>query len=199
MSAMLSDDSDDDKPIMDLIRKRQNATKSNQPNKSKGKVIKSENNKASNGASAQPSRATGVNIASDFYETTKKGMLVQSILVRWWYAFDWPRLEEIADPPPGYELLDGFPGVFISTRVDSLGKILDLRNMDTCPNLRNLSRKHSKELKDLCITAYTNQMKQLAVYEGEDVKIYRTLRSELNKVKSIDVEAAEREAKKYKF
>jgi hypothetical protein len=42
------------------------------------------------------------------------------LLCRWWYAIDWPKIEEIGVPPPGYESLDGFVGVFVSTRVSYL-------------------------------------------------------------------------------
>ena len=59
--------------------------------------------------------------------------------MRWWYAIDWPTEKDIGNiffyiiptrnswriiyftsegvPPAGYESLDGFKGVFISTRV----------------------------------------------------------------------------------
>ena len=33
------------------------------------------------------------------------------------YSIEWPKLDDIGTPPVGYEVLDGFPGVFISTRV----------------------------------------------------------------------------------
>lgn len=44
-------------------------------------------------------------------------MLAQRLLCRWWYAVDWPRIKDIGIPPPGYEALEGFTGVFVSTRV----------------------------------------------------------------------------------
>ena len=44
-------------------------------------------------------------------------MIAQRLLCRWWYAIDWPRIQDIAAPPPGYEALEGFMGVFASTRV----------------------------------------------------------------------------------
>ena len=46
-----------------------------------------------------------------------KGMIAQRLLCRWWYAIDWPILAEIGNPPAGYEPLEGFLGVFVSTRV----------------------------------------------------------------------------------
>jgi hypothetical protein len=52
----------------------------------------------------------------DFYDTNK-GFLAQKLLCRWWYAIEWPKKDQIGTPPPGFEPLDGFPGVFVSTRV----------------------------------------------------------------------------------
>ena len=59
----------------------------------------------------------GLSKSSEFYAETKKGFLVQRLLVRWWYAIKWPNLEDIGQPPIGYESLDGFPGVFVCTNV----------------------------------------------------------------------------------
>lgn len=53
----------------------------------------------------------------EFYENTDKGDLVQKLLVRWWYAIEWPKPGDYGEPPAGYEPLDGFKGVFVSTRV----------------------------------------------------------------------------------
>ncbi|CAM9848315.1 unnamed protein product, partial [Choristocarpus tenellus] len=44
---------------------------------------------------------------------TKKGELVAKLLCRWWYAMEWPAKEDIIPTPPGYEALDGYPGVYI--------------------------------------------------------------------------------------
>ena len=108
-------DSDDDLPISELIKKRKRleaAKNASQPTK------KSSTDKPERVASTQRvSNSSTGNKAADFYTGTSKGQLVQSFLVRWWYAMEWPAPEDIADPPAGYEALDGFPGVFISTRV----------------------------------------------------------------------------------
>ena len=42
---------------------------------------------------------------------------IKALLVRWWYSIEWPTDEDIGEAPSGYESLDGFKGVFISTRV----------------------------------------------------------------------------------
>lgn len=75
--------------------------------------------KSSTSSSSRPS--SGGNAAKTksgiIYEESTKGALVQKLLVRWWYAIEWPKAGEVEDAPAGFEALDGFPGVFVSTRV----------------------------------------------------------------------------------
>jgi hypothetical protein len=96
-----------------------------------------------------------------------------------------------------------------------LGKILDLRNKDTCPNLRNVAKYSSAKIKDLCITAYQKQMEQLAEHEGKEGSLFTQLKNELAdvlfslliyeyflflscfQVKKVDVDKADKEAKKF--
>jgi hypothetical protein len=59
---------------------------------------------------------TAANKTIGCYESDK-GKMVQAILVRWWYALTWPEPGSISRAPPGYEALDGYPGVFVGTRV----------------------------------------------------------------------------------
>lgn len=59
---------------------------------------------------------------------------------------------------------------------------MDKRDKDTCPCLRNFSQKSSAELKDLCIVAYEEQIKQLIEAEGPNTKLERTLKRELQEV-----------------
>lgn len=147
----------------------------------------------------QSSSAAGASLSAQFYEDTNKGRIVQKLLCRWWYAIDWPTAEDIGSCPDGYEPLDGFQGVFISTRVDNLGDIVDLRNKETCPNLINLSQKPTSELKQLCLDAYDKQLDALREREGEDCKLYSALRLERREIKAIDADKADREARKYSF
>lgn len=66
---------------------------------------------------------------------------------RWWYVIDWPTPSRITTtPPPRYESLPGFPGVHICVEGDEMGRLLDSRDHENCPNLVNLSRKSSDEL-----------------------------------------------------
>lgn len=59
---------------------------------------------------------------------------------------------------------------------------MDKRDPDTCPNLRNFSQKSSDELKDLCIVAYEEQIRQLVEAEGANTALERTLKKELAEV-----------------
>ena len=102
--------------------------------------------------------ADHVAYVKSFYENTVKGKLIQIILVRWWYAIQWPQAGEIGEPPSGYETLDGYPGVFVGTSSETLGNILDKRNPKTCPCFKNLKKKNSSELKMLCIKALEEQV-----------------------------------------
>jgi len=93
---------------------------------------------------------------------TPKGVLVQQLLCRWWYAIEWPdRATLAATPPDGYDRLDGFPGVFICTSGDDVGTIRDLRDPSQKPSFNNFANKSSEELKDLLLTAITEQKRQL--------------------------------------
>lgn len=62
---------------------------------------------------------------------------------------------------------------------------MDKRDPDTCPSLRNFSKKSSAELKDLCIVAYEEQIKQLVEAEGSNTKLERMLKRELQEVSGL--------------
>lgn len=127
--AEVASDSDDDLPITTMIKKREReekayreaaererkAVKSNTKSESaiKSKSSSSETKKSENKNEGGGGGGGGFT----FYENTDKGRLIHAFLIRWWYAYDWPTPEEIGQPPAGFESLDGFPGVFVSTRV----------------------------------------------------------------------------------
>lgn len=67
-------------------------------------------------------------------------------------------------------------------KVDSLGHILDLRNKETCPSYRNMIKLHTNKLKELCMKAYEKQIEILLEQEGSQLKLIRTLKSELREV-----------------
>lgn len=155
-------DSDDEKPILELIqkRKRQAAAEAAANGKSdlassakkvkvEGSTVtvkKEKSSTTSEEKSASKSSGTGksgsssssTSFSSDFYETDK-GIMVQRLLCRWWYAITWPRPEDISAAPPGYENLDGFPGVFICTTVRVISSVhlfLPMKCLDFTSNPR---------------------------------------------------------------
>ena len=130
---------------------------------------------------------------SDYY-SCKKGFIAQKLLVRWWYAIEWPPADIIPKPKPGFESLEGFPGVFISTRQDTLGVIDDIRIRETKPCLSNFKEMPSCELQRLCVRAYEEQIRQLIGAEGPGTALELTLRSELKEVESVDAAEADRES-----
>lgn len=149
-------DSDDDLPLSEFIKKRKRL-EIEKLNNEKTKQTKTENiikkektTTTSSNNFNNNSKGNYINKAAEFYDSTKKGFILQKLLCRWWlvsyyithiyityinqiyiyniilcliiyyrYAIDWPKLNDIAEAPVGYEGLDGFPGVFISTRVSS--------------------------------------------------------------------------------
>jgi hypothetical protein len=199
-------DWDDDRPICELMteymkKKVQRAkakAKEEAEREAAAKAAKASKASSSSGGTrtAAPQRKD-----AQYYQDTKKGQMVQRLLVRWWYAYEWPKPGDWAesDIPNGYEQLDGFPGVFVSMNVSSLGKIIDLRNNDMKPSLKHMSRKHAKEVQELCIRAYEAQIQALAEAEGEGAPLLHTLRKELHQVKKMDPDDAEREAKSFVF
>lgn len=224
-SSAESDDSDDDVPIAVLMKRKQEAlqaekaaaalskkpkveSKSSKPSSKtsssnpKKKIIPSKKSQ-----SASSSRNGGVKkligdptqsaeLCETFYSSLDKGKLCQKLLCRWWYAMSWPQEGVMDLCPKGYEPLQGFPGVFVGTSTKVIGNIIDKRDQSTCPCLRNFSKKSSQELKELCIKAYEEQIHQLIDAEGPNTKLERSLRRELQEIKSIKPEKADKQAEK---
>ena len=178
LATMTASDSDDDLPIAALLKKKRMEAKEAKNGKQKSNTghVKRERTSSNSGSNRNNSSSSSNNnggsanrnTATMFYEDCDKGMLVQRLLQRWWYVLEWPKKEDLAEVPPGYETLDGFLGVFISTRTDSLGNIIDLRNKETCPCLRNFKSYPCADLKKLCIDAYEKQMDILKEHEGDE-------------------------------
>lgn len=198
-------DWDDDKSITDnmviYMKKRAIRVKEKQrleQEKAEAERVKKQTKRSSGTSGSKP--AAAVRKDSIFYET-KKGQLVQRLLVRWWYAYQWPLPGDwdASQVPEGYEELDGFPGVFVSLDVGTLGRLLDLRNNDNKPSLRVMCSKHAKVVQELCVAAYEGQMKALEDEEGAEAPLLRTLKRELRQVREIDAEVAEREARGITF
>jgi hypothetical protein len=127
-------DSEEDLPIAELMKRRNRlapggtavAPLSKKPkvesDKDKDRDRNKDSKPKSTSSSANNSGKSSGRVMPDdstwgaFYNTSK-GLLVQRLLCRWWYAMEWPKLDEIGQAPAGYEALDGYPGVFVSTRV----------------------------------------------------------------------------------
>lgn len=161
---------------------------------------KKSKNKKKSGSSSRSSSVPAASQStrvSAFYESDK-GTVVQALMIRWWYAIQWPELDTNAVSPPGYESLDGFPGVFVGTRLDNFGEIKDMRDKSTCPNFKNLWAKSTDELKSLCETAIREQINALVQAEGPDTALERTLVRELKKIQAINATQADKKALKIK-
>jgi hypothetical protein len=109
-----------------------------------------------------------VSASTELYAKCDKGKLIQSLLARWWYVYTWPEPETLlSSTPKGYDSLDGFPGVYICTSGDSVGKFLDKRNHKTAPSFRNFAKKTSEELRDDLLKAVEKQRAALIKVEGK--------------------------------
>jgi len=220
-------DEEDDMPIAELMRRRaeamaktengmkkaievkkeksasksSNTSASKKPVKKGSVVMKDKTSSSSSSSKPRPSTASSNNAANAkikaFYDETAKGKLIQNILIRWWYGVEWPKVNEIPDPPVGYETLDGFPGVFVGTRTDNLGVILDKRNSKTCPNFKNMKKKTSAELKEICTKCVQGQIAALVEAEGSGTKLEGELKKLLSEVRGVDTDKADRKASKF--
>ena len=122
-----------------------------------------------------------------------KGQLIQKLLCRWWYAFQWPT--NLPDKPPrGYDLMDGMPGVYVCVEGNDVGKIKDLRDMKSKPSFSNFLSKDSQELKELLIRAVQGQMIALVDAEGEGTPTEKELKDMLKWVNKVNVDKADKEA-----
>lgn len=117
-------DSEDDMPFVEIIKKREREAKDNGDENSKKKKKTSEDakNRLPAAPKSQPKNGAG-GVSTQFYEECSKGTLVQTFIVRWWYAIEWPIKANIPEPPKGFESLDGYPGVFVSTQVSALDQM----------------------------------------------------------------------------
>lgn len=196
-------DSDDDIPLSALAAK---ATKKPAPKASNGKGKPPAAKKVSLKKPAPPAKKTS-SVSSDkkyefasaalYQSESLKGLLIQRLLCRWWYAYAWPDPTSLpAIPPKHYDSLDGFPGVYVCTEGDEVGKLLDLRDKDQCPSFRNFANKSSSELKDLLLKALENQKAQLAEHGGEGSALEKELQGLIKWATKVNADKADKEALK---
>ena len=200
-----TDDSDDDDiPLSALAsnKKPKNGTKKvATPSKAK-KVTK----KASKTKTKTKAKTPTKKESNDSYQSAsaalygsecKKGLLIQRLLCRWWFGIAWPDPATLPDEPPlNYDALDGFPGVYVCTQGDEVGKIRDMRDMEECPNFKNFSKKTSAELQTLLINAIEKQKEELIKVDGKGSPTEDELNTMLKWANKVNPSQADKEAAK---
>lgn len=135
--------------------------------------------------------------SSELYAMCDKGKLIQSILSRWWYAYEWPDPKDLPpQTPKGYDALDGFPGMYICTEGGDVGKFMDKRNHAKSPSFNNFAKKSSEELKNMLLTAITKQMKKLVENEGEGTDTEKGLKALEKWAMKLNCTKADKDAEK---
>lgn len=135
--------------------------------------------------------------SSELYAMCDKGKLIQSLLSRWWYAYEWPDPKDLPlQTPKGYDALDGFPGMYICTEGDDVGKFMDKRNHAKSPSFNNFAKKSSEELKNMLLTAITKQMKKLIENEGEGTDTEKGLKALEKWAMKLNCTKADKDAEK---
>ena len=155
-------------------KKETKSTKKKSPTPKKKSTMTKKASKATASSSASTNYLCA---SSELYSKCDKGKLIQSLLVRWWYSYQWPDPTTLpASTPKGYDALDGFPGVYICTQGSNVGKFLDKRNHDQSPSFKNFAKKNSEELKDMLLRAIERQKKELIKHEGEGTGAEKNLK-----------------------
>ncbi|KAL7543099.1 hypothetical protein ACHAXR_012418 [Thalassiosira sp. AJA248-18] len=206
-------DSSDDVPLSTLKSKKKEpppkkaATKKSSAKKAapKKKAATSAKKKKSTAAkksskTKQASSSSSSNYlcaSSELYSQCDKGKLIQSLLARWWYSYQWPDPKSIlASTPKGYDALDGFPGVYICTQGGEVGKFLDKRDKEKAPSFKNFAKKDSEELKDMLLRAIEAQLEELIKHEGEGTDTEKQLKVLEKWAMKLNCSKADKEAAK---
>lgn len=135
--------------------------------------------------------------SSELYLNAMKGKLISELLSRWWYAITWPEPESLPESVPvNCDAMDGFKGVYVTTSGEDVGKILDMRNKDTCPNFINMAKKDCAELQELLLKAIAEQRRQLIEADGEGTQTEKDLGMLEKWAKKVNPKTADKEAKK---
>jgi hypothetical protein len=152
------------------------------------------NGTTSNGTTSTNNKSYEYASAALYGTECDKGLLIQRLLCRWWYAYTWPT--QVPDQAPaGYDPLEGFPGVYVGTAAGSahVGQILDQRDAAAAPSFRNFCAKSVDELRELLMKALTEQMKHL---DETDTVTRKQVTDMLKWAKAINAAKAEKEATK---
>jgi hypothetical protein len=209
-----SDDDDDDIPLASLMKPKTTAPKAKKNGKSPAKAVpKKKSKKAKEAAKStlkitkQSSTVSSKTSNGDkTYEWASfalygtecdKGLLIQRLLCRWWYAITWPDPAKIPEKPPKkYDSLEGLTGVYVCTSGDKVGDIMDLRGKEDRPTFANFARKSSQELQELLLKALEEQKKQLVAAEGTGTTTEKELNTMIKWATKVKVDKADKEAAK---
>ncbi|KAL3787720.1 LOW QUALITY PROTEIN: hypothetical protein HJC23_012146 [Cyclotella cryptica] len=162
---------------------------------SSSKLTKSKSSASSTSSKAVASTYNAPSI--ELYAKCDKGKLIQAVLVRWWYAYQWPDPETLPKTTPkNYTALDGFPGVYICTSGSDVGKFKDYRDLSLAPSFRNFARKDASELREMLLRAIENQRKALIKMEGEGTGTEKGLRELEKWASKLNCGKADKEAVK---
>ena len=204
------DSSEDDMPLSKLKSPKKGVASKKTPAKAKAApkkketsakkktVTKSKSTVSSSSSKSTSKPGTNYNAPSiELYSKCDKGKLIQSVLVRWWYAYSWPDDSSIPkSTPKNYTALDGFPGVYICTSGSDVGKFKDFRDHSTAPNFKNFARKSAVELKEMLLKAIENQRDILRKIEGEKTSTEKGLRELEKWANKLNCAKADKEAEK---
>lgn len=205
-----SSDDDDDIPLSALAEKaspKKNGKKKAAPSpkkKAKNSVTKKKKKKKappkkkeSTLSSTSSSKNYEWASAALYGTECDKGLLIQRLLCRWWYAFNWPDPEKLPEKPPkNYDSLDGFPGVYVCSSGDQVGQLKDLRDATAAPTFRNFAKKSSEELKELLLKALGEQKKQLVAADGPGTSTEKELDRLIKWCNKVNATKAEKDAAK---
>ncbi len=200
-------DTDDDVPLKNLKTKKSppktsktSPKKSKSPTKKKATTAKKKTKaKAKKKKTIDISKSTStlVTASSELYSKSLKGKLIQALLCRWWYAYTWPDPSSLPEETPkNFDKLDGFPGVYVCTSGDDVGKIKDFRDSTKCPNFKNFATKSSEELRELLLIALRTQREALIKAEGSGTSTEKDLNTLEKWATKLNVDKAEKDAMK---
>ena len=207
-----SDDDDDDDDDIPLASLKGTSPKKKKTKPTATKKTKTVVKKATEAKAAKPKKTKKATTKSEPAPTTsngsyrsasaalygsnsKKGMLIQRLLCRWWYAMTWP--DNLPDvPPKHYDSLDGLPGVYICTSGSEVGHIRDMRDRSKCPNFVNFAKKTSSELQDMLLVALKAQKQALIQAEGSGTSTEKEINEMIKWTEKVKPEAADKEAVK---
>jgi len=192
-------DSDDDIPLAQLKKSSPKKSKSPAPKKKKKATPAKKKAKEAPVAAAPSKSKNYLSASAALYESDcKKGLMIQKLLCRWWYAVTWPDPSALPNKPPKhYDPMEGFEGVYVCTSGDKVGHILDLRDREACPSFRNYAQKSSQELKELLLKALEEQKRQLIEAEGSGTATEKEINDDIKWLtKKVKPDEADAEAKK---